>query len=295
MYGETHAYGNPFTGSGDVEGVSKITRDELVKFHDTWFRPNNSTLIVVGDTTMAEMKPKLEALFKGWKKGKVPTKNIGSVEPATKQQIYVIDRPGSPQSVILAGHVTLPKNNPDEIAVESMNQVLGGSFTSRINMNLREDKHWSYGSRTILVDAKGPRPFVAFAPVQTDKTAESMQELANELNQILEARPIEQDELDKVQANRILRLPGSWETSGEVSAAIQEIVEFGLPLDYYGNFAARVQGLQLADVQSAAGRVVRPAGMTWVVVGDRSQIEEKIRGLGWADVKLLDPDGNVVD
>jgi zinc protease len=295
MYGEGHAYANPFTGSGFVDGVTKIDRDELVKFHDTWFKPNNSTLIVVGDTTMDEMKPKLEALFKNWKKGKVPVKNIGDVKQAAKPRIYVIDRPGSPQSVILAGHVSLPKNNPDELAVESMNQVLGGTFTSRVNMNLREDKHWSYGSRTILVDAKGPRPFVAFAPVQTDKTAESMQELVNEMSGIVGDHPVEQDELDKVQANRILSLPGSWETSGEVSGAIQEIVEFGLPLDYYNNFAARVQSLQLADVRGAAGRVVHPGSITWVVVGDRSQIEEKIRELGWADVELLDPDGNVTN
>jgi zinc protease len=295
MYGEDHAYGNPFTGSGDVDGVNQMARDDLVKFHQTWFKPNNSTIIVVGDTTMEQMKPKLEKLFKGWKKGSVPKKNISDVAQHEKQAIYVIDRPGSPQSVILAGHVSLPKNNPDEIAIESMNQLLGGSFTSRINMNLREDKHWSYGSRTIMVDAKGPRPFVAFAPVQSDKTAESMQELANELNAILKDRPIEQDELDKVQANRILRLPGSWETSAEVSAAIQEIVEFDLPLDYYSNFAAEVQALELADVQSAASRVVQPQGVTWVVVGDRSLIEEGIRELGWADVQLLDPDGNVVN
>ncbi|HXV77466.1 MAG TPA: pitrilysin family protein [Candidatus Polarisedimenticolaceae bacterium] len=295
MYGDGHAYGNPFTGSGDIDGVTKMTRDDLIEFHQTWFKPNNSTIIVVGDTTIEEMTPKLESLFKRWKASDVPQKNIGAVTLKEKQTIYVIDRPGSPQSVILAGHVSPPKNNPDEIAIESMNQVLGGTFTSRVNMNLREDKHWSYGSRTIIVDAKGQRPFIAFAPVQSDKTAESMQELAKELSEILDDRPIEQGELDKVQANRILRLPGSWETSGEVASAIREIVEFGLPLDYYNSFAAEVRALQLADVQQAAERVVKPDGVTWVVVGDRSQIEQAIRGLGWADVKLLDADGNPVN
>jgi zinc protease len=294
MYGDGHAYGNPFTGSGDVDGVNEITRDELVQFHRTWFKPNNATMVVVGDTTMAEMKPKLEALFRDWKRGEVPKKNLAKVTAAEGQRIYVIDRPGSPQSVVLAGHVTMPRNNPDEIAIESMNQILGGSFTSRVNMNLREDKHWSYGSRTILIDARGQRPFVAFAPVQSDKTSESMKEVLGEMTGIVGDRPVAEDELEKVRVNRVLRLPGSWETTAEVASAIGEIVEFDLPLDYYDHLADEVNGLDLAQVRSAATEVVKPEELTWVVVGDRSKIEDGIRNLGWGEVRLLDPDGNVV-
>jgi zinc protease len=153
----------------------------LIKFHQAWLKPNNSTLIIVGATTMAEIKPKLEKLFAGWKPGETPKKNIGIVALPTKPAVYLIDRPGSLQSVIIAGHVAPPSNNPDEVAITTMNRILGGEFSSRVNMNLREDKHWSYGARTFIPGARGQRPFMGYAPVQTDKTKESMIELAKEL------------------------------------------------------------------------------------------------------------------
>ena len=145
LFGKDHAYGNPMTGSGHEDSVNKLTTADLKKYYDTWMKPNNSTLIVVGDTTLAELAPKLEKLFRNWKSGEVPKKNIATLERSAAQPgVYLIDRPGSIQSIIFAGEIAPPKNNPDEIAIETMNNILGGSFTSRINMNLREDKHWSY-------------------------------------------------------------------------------------------------------------------------------------------------------
>src|ERR1051326_7614083 len=173
LYGSGHAYGNPLTGSGTEASVEKLTRSDMKKFHDTWFKPNKATLIIVGDTTRNEILPRLEKLFDGWKPGEVPSKNISPVEQQRKSAVYLIDRPDSLQSVILAGHVAPPRSNPDEIAIETMNTILGGTFTSRVNMNLREDKHWSYGAFTLLWPARGQRPFIAYAPVQTDKTKES--------------------------------------------------------------------------------------------------------------------------
>ena len=164
LYGKNHAYGNPLTGSGTSASVSKLTRADVEKFHQTWFKANNATLVIVGGTTLAEITPKLEQLFKGWQKGEVPKKNVGQVAQQTKPVVYLMDRPGSQQSIIFAGHVAPPKANPDEIAIETMNNILGGTFTSRVNMNLREDKHWSYGAFTILFGARGQRPFIAYAP-----------------------------------------------------------------------------------------------------------------------------------
>ncbi len=189
LYGAGHAYANPWTGSGTEESISRITRDDLVKFHRTWFKPNNATLIVVGATTMAEIRPKLERAFAGWAQGDVPVKNIATVEQQPRSTVYLLDRPDATQSLILVGNVAPPKANPDEPAIETMNLVLGGSFTARINMNLREDKHWSYGAFTFFRDAKGQRPFVAYAPVQTDKTKEALVELQKELRGILTDRP----------------------------------------------------------------------------------------------------------
>src|SRR5205823_5122822 len=181
IYGGAHAYGNPFTGSGTEQSVAKITRDDLVKFHQTWFKPNNATLIVVGDTTLAEIQPKLERLFASWKQGDVPKKNISDVPLNGKPVVYLIDKPGAGQSVVMAGLVAPPRGNKDEIAIQTMNSVLGGMFMSRLNMNLREDKHWSYGAGSFLPNARAQRLFIAYAPAQTDKTKESVSEMSKEL------------------------------------------------------------------------------------------------------------------
>jgi zinc protease len=292
LYGAGHAYGNPFTGSGTEASVSKLTRADAQKFHQTWFKANNATLIIVGDTTLKEMTPKLEKLFAGWKPGEVPAKNIGKVEHQKKPSIYLIDRPDSLQSVIFAGNVAPPKANPEEIAIETMNNVLGGTFTSRVNLNLREDKHWSYGAFTFIPGARGQRPFIAYAPVQTDKTKESMLEMDKELKGILGKVPITEDELTKSQQNQTLQLPGTWETSSAVEGSIGEIVRFGLPDDYFVTYPDKVRALSVNDLSKAASQVVHTESLVWVVVGDRSKIEPGIRELGWGAVQLLDADGN---
>jgi zinc protease len=292
LYGAGHAYGNPFTGSGTEASVSNLTRVDMQKFHQTWFKANNATLIIVGDTTLKEITPKLEKLFAGWKAGEVPDKNISKVEQKPKTSVYLIDRPDSLQSVIFAGNVAPPRANPEEIAIETLNNVLGGTFTSRVNLNLRENKHWSYGAFTFIPGAKGQRPFVAYAPVQTDKTKESMLEMDKELKGILGQVPITQDELTKAQQNETLELPGSWETMGAVEGSIGQIVRFGLPDDYFVTFPDKVRALKVEDLSKAATLVVHPDNLVWVVVGDRSKIEPGIRDLGWGEVQLLDADGN---
>lgn len=294
IYGETHAYSLPFTGSGFEESVAKLTRDDLVKFHKTWFKPNNATLIVVGATTMDEIKPKLEKLFKDWKRGETPQKDISVVEHREKPIVYLVDKPGALQSIIFAGHVAPPKANPDEIAIETMNNILGGTFTSRINMNLREDKHWSYGSRSILVGARGQRPFITYAPVQTDKTKESMVEILRELKGILGEKPATSEELTKIQKNRTLRLPGSWETIASVGNSINEIIRYGLPDNHFETYASRIHGLKLEQISAAARQVVHPGNLIWVVVGDREKIESGIRELELGEIEFIDPDGNPI-
>jgi zinc protease len=294
LYGKDHAYGNPFTGSGFEDSVAKLTADELAKYHSTWSKPNNATLIVVGATTLKEIQPKLEKLFKNWTPGDVPKKNISNVEMQPKPVVYLMDKPGAVQSVIIAGHIAPPKSDPNDIPIEMMNQILGGSFTSRINMNLREDKHWSYGSRSIVVDASGQRPFFAYAPVQTDKTKESMVEISKELSEILNARPATGEELDKVQKNRVLRLPGSWETVNEVGDALNEIVRFGLPDDYYQTYAGKISALTLADINKASKQVVHPQSLVWVVVGDRAKVEAGVKELNFGELRYIDGDGTVI-
>ncbi len=294
LYGPHHAYGNPFTGSGTMDSVSKLTPEDMRKFHDTWFKADNATLVIVGDTTMDEMVPKLENLFKDWKKGPVPQKDISPVEPPNHPQVYLIDRPGSIQSIIFAGRVAPPKSNPHEIAIETMNDILGGSFTSRINMNLREDKHWSYGSHSFLVGARGQRPFLVFAPVQTDKTSESMHEVEQELSGIIGSHPITEPELEKAKKNETLQLPGAWETIAEVASSIAEIVRYRLPEDYFQVYPDKISALDLPDVEQAAKEVIHPNQLTWVVVGDRSKIESGLRDLGLGELHLIDTEGKPI-
>lgn len=294
LYGKNHAYGNPMTGSGTEETVKKITRDDLIKFHQTWFKPNNSTLVIVGDITLDEILPKLEKLFDGWKPGTVPVKNISEVAHKEKSVVYILDRPGSLQSLIFAGHIAPSSSDPDDIAIEMMNTIFGGAFTSRINMNLREDKHWSYGASSFLMGARGQRPFIVYASVQTDKTKESMVEIKKELEQIKTTKPPTEEELNKNKQNEILALPGSWETMRSVLNSIVTIVKYNLPDDYYQKYPQKLQQLNLDDVKRATNKVIQPDKLVWVVVGDRSKIEKGIRELNYGEFYFVDSDGNPI-
>ena len=176
IYGDDHAYALPMTGSGTEESVAAITRDDLIAYHDTWFKPNNATMIVVGDTTLEEIAPMLESLFADWSPGAVPEKNIPAVELPEASRVILVNRPGSEQSIIFGGQLVFDRSDEREMALRAANEAFGGAFTSRINMNLREDKAWSYGVRSMLVDTQSQRPFIVYAPVQTDRTADSLVE-----------------------------------------------------------------------------------------------------------------------
>ncbi len=294
LYGEGHAYSMPLTGSGTEESVGRISRDSLVDYHATWFRPNNATMIVVGDTSMAEIKPKLERLLGNWEPGTIPTKNVTDVSVRDAEQVFIIDRPGSEQSIIIAGNIAPAVSDGNELAVETMNEIIGGSFTSRINMNLREDKTWAYGAFTLLLDTKGQRPFIAYAPVQTDKTMESMAEIKRELVEYLGDNPATDEEINKVKSNNTLSLPGRWETAAAVLRDIGEIVNYDLPDDYWDTYADNVRNVSAGQIAEAADAVIKPDKLIWVVVGDREIIESRVRELELGEITFLDHDGNEI-
>jgi zinc protease len=205
-----------------------------------------------------------------------------------KAAVYLIDRPGALQTVVLAGNLAPPKNNPDEVAIEAMNTILGGEFGSRINLNLREDKHWSYGAFSFIRDARGQRPFVAYAPVQTDKTKEAIVEVGKELRGILKDRPVEPAELAKAQSSLTLALPGEWETMSAVASTVRSIITFGLDDRYYDAYPAKVRALGVSQIPSAAAEVVHPDQLIWVIVGDRAKIEAGVRELNLGEVKVIE-------
>jgi zinc protease len=178
--------------------------------------------------------------------------------------------------------------------MQAANTVLGGLFTSRLNMNLREDKHWSYGASTGLVEARGPRPYYAYASVQTDKTAESMVEMRRELAEAVGKRPLTAAELEQARKALVLSLPGENETTPEVAGSFLNILTFGPPDSYYNDCVGKVRNLTLAQANAALQRLVRPQALTWIVVGDLAKIEAKVRKLGFGEVRVLDADGNEV-
>ena len=294
IYGANHPYGQPFSGSGTESSLAKITRDSVAQFHASWYKPNNATLFIVGDTTLAEIKPKLEKLFGDWKTGEVPKKNIAQVQHREKTTVYLIDRPGAVQSVIIAGQVAPSRNNTDEPAIDVFNSLLGGSFVSRLNMNLREDKHWSYGAFTTIIGARGQRSFLGIAPVQSDKTSESLAEMVKEFRDVLRSKPVTDEEVGKMQESLTRSMVGDRETKNGVLGDMLSISRYGLPEDYYATYAQKVNALKKSDINAIAERILRPEKMIYVVVGDRAQVEKGIRELNLGDVQLLDADGNPV-
>jgi zinc protease len=251
-------------------------------------------MIVVGDTNLAEITPHLEALFEDWAPGDIPEKTIPAVTLPEQTRVVLIDRPGSEQSFIIAGHIMTPKSDERELAIQSMNFSFGGSFTSRVNMNLREDKAWSYGVRSVIIDTMRQRPFIIYAPVQTDKTAASMLELDREFREIRTSRPISEEEVNTSKRQDTLRLPGRWETARAVMNDIAEIVRFGLPEDYWRGYADLVAAVDVAEVNAAARDLLAPDSLTWVVVGDLALIEADIRALNLGPIELMDADGNLL-
>jgi zinc protease len=294
IYGKGHAYALPLTGSGTEAAVARIGRGDLVKYHQTWFKPNNATLLVVGDTTLAEITPLLEKAFGGWKAGDVPKKNVAQVAPPDKPVVYLMDKPGALQSVIYGVQLAPPRNAPDAVQLQVVNNIFGGVFSSRINMNLREDKHWSYGVRSSLPAAVGQRLYISSSPVQTDKTREALQELVKEYGGIAGARPITADELVNAQTNETLNLPGSFETAGQLAGAYSAIVQYKLPENYYNTFTQTVLSMTPEQANALAARTIVPGKLTWMVVGDMSKVETGVRELNLGEVRKIDADGNPV-
>jgi zinc protease len=292
LYGKGHAYALPLTGTGTEEAVRKMTREDLVKYHQAWFKPNNATLLVVGDTTLAEVKPLLEKEFAGWKAGDVPKKNVTQVAQPSATTVYLIDRPGALQSMIYGAQLAPPRNSPEAVPLQVVNSIFGGTFSSRINMNLREDKHWSYGVSSQIPSAVGQRPFMSASPVQTDKTADALQELVKEYRNMAGGKPITAVELKDAQDNLTLGLPGAFETDSQLSGAYSTILQYQLPENYYNTFTEKALSLTPEQANALAARSMMPDKLVWVVVGDMSKVEQSVRALNLGEVRKIDVDGN---
>ena len=284
LFGPAHAYGLPLTGSGTEESVRNLAPQEMARFHSTWFKPNNATFVVVGDTTLADIKPALEKFFGRWPQGDVPVKNVSTVPRPAHPAIYLVDKPGALHSIVIAGTIAPPPDPRSETVIETMNNIFGGTFGARLNMNLREEKHWSYGAASILYGARAQRPFLAYASVQADKTADSIREMLSELSGMTGAKPIRKEELEKVKQQQILELPGAHETMNSIGNLFGDLLQLGLPLDFYDSYVRRLSAITIPELEDCAKRLLDPGHMIWMVVGDRAQIEPALRELQIGDI-----------
>jgi zinc protease len=252
-------------------------------------------MIVVGDTSLEEIVPLLESFFSNWASNEIPQKSIPPVELPESSRIILVDRPGSEQSIIIGGQVVFAKSDERELALQTFNDIFGGSFTSRINMNLREDKAWSYGVRSMLVDTMNQRPFIVYAPVQSDRTADSLIELDRELRELLNDRPVNDEEVATSKKRNTLTLPGRWETAQAVANDIAQMVRFTLPDDYWEQYADLVSDVSVQEANAAARNQLKPDQLIWVVVGDLAEIEDEVRALNLGELALMDVDGKILD
>lgn len=287
-------YGNHPYGRDNTEATLKaITRNDLVKYYESTFKPNNGVLIVVGKYKKAELKKKLEAAFAEWKPGDVSLKSLPAAKQLDRTGIYLIDRPNSAQSVVSIGQIGIDRMNPDYFPVVIMNSILGGAITSRISMNLREDKGYTYGANSGLQYRRGPGPFRAGGDIQTAVTKEAIIEFIKELNGIRGAIPITAKELDYNKQSLIRRYPSAFETVGGISGQLSNLVVYGLPGSYFNDYILKINAVTLDDVNRVAKQYLDPSKMAIVIVGDRKVVEPGLKELGY-DITILDADGNPV-
>ena len=280
LYGKDYPYGVPFSGSGDPAVVARLTPAELTKFHDDWLRPADATIFVVGDTTLAKVMPLLEKSFGDWRDpGAAPKKNF-DVAPAPQQgRILLLDRPNTPQSLIFGGQVMPVKGTDDLIALMQANEVLGGSFLSRMNMDLRETKHWSYGVQGFISRVRHNVPYLVYAPVQADQTGPSIAAMQADMNTFLGGKGVTPAELTRTIDGSIRELPGQFETAAAVMSGMEANVLYGRPDNYYETLATRYRSLTGPELDAAAKAAIDPSKMTWVVIGDAAKVKPQLDSL----------------
>jgi predicted Zn-dependent peptidase len=277
LYGKAHPYGVPFTGTGDPEVVKKVTRDDLVAFQRAWLRPDNAKIFVVSNLPLAQVTPLLEQSFGAWKpEGPKGVKNFAAATPPAQSRIVLIDRPGSPQSLILGGALLPVKGKDELITLLAANDVLGGNFLSRLNMDLRETKGWAYGVNSQVNRVTETAPYLIYAPVQADKTGASIAAMLADANEFLTVKGVTADELQRTVNGSIRELPGSFETSGDVLGGMQRNALYGRADDYYDTLAERYRAMKAADLDQAARAVIDPKKLLWVVVGDAAKVRPQL-------------------
>ena len=282
LYGD-HPYGN--SPLGTEASIRALSVADLQRFHEAYFKANNATVIVVGDVTRDEVVPRLERAFGGWAAGDVPSTDLARVPGVGRREVLLVDKPGAAQSEIRIGRIGAPRLTDDYYALQVLNTVLGGSFTSRLNQNLREDKGWTYGAGSSFAFREEAGPFLASSAVQTDVTDKALQEFFKEFDAI--RRPVPAEELERAKNYEALGFPSAFQSVRGIASSLEEVVEYDLPRDYLNHYVDRMLAVTQREVRDAAQQYVTPERFVIVVVGDREKIEAGIRALDLGPVRLL--------
>jgi zinc protease len=285
LFGTSHRYG--MSEAGTPDSVKALTEPDLRAFYTAQYRPDRAELIVVGDVTTAVVMPLLDRAFGGWRAtGEVTARQpLPEVRQPAARRVVLVDKPGAAQSQIRIGWIGVPRSTPDYFPLTVANTILGGSFTSRLNTNLRETHGYAYGASSQFAMRRQAGPFVAAAGVQTDKTAESVREFFNEFDGI--RKPIPGDEFGKAQRNVALGFPGDFETTGDLIARLQTQVTLDLPDDVYSTYVQQVLAVTAVDANRVMTTHIQPARFLVVVVGDKAKVEAPLRALNLGPMTVL--------
>jgi zinc protease len=287
VFGAAHRYGTGATGTPAT--LRSFTTQDLRAFHAAMYLPSNAALVVAGAVTMESLLPRLEEHFGGWRTISPVTRvPVPTAPRSAAREVTIVDMPGAAQSQIRIGWVGVPRATPDYFPLQVLNAILGGSFTSRLNQNLREQHGYSYGASSRFEMRLSAGPFVAGAGVQTDKTAEALREFFHELHGI--QAPVEADELAKARNFLALGFPGEFETIRDLAAHIEELIVYNLPDDYFEQYIGAIQAVTADSIRRAAATYIQPDRFVVTIVGDRQEIEPGIRALDLGPVRILTVD-----
>ncbi len=287
LYGPGHPYAQPQNGT--EASVQALQRDQIVSYYRANYIPNNAGIVLVGDITIDEAKAKLEKAFSSWKQGTAQPVTVPDPSLPAKTRIVIVDKPGSPQSMIVAGSVGLKRSSPDWTAVQVVNNALGGQFISRVNMNLRENKGFTYGASTWFSGQRGTGASWSYAPVQAQSTKEAVFELVKEIRDIVSSRPLAGDELRISQEQLLKGFQSYFEDIGTMAASLGNMVAFDLPDDNWQTFDSRVTSVDAAKAMETATKYLHPDALIIVVVGDKEKIEPGLKELNLGEVVSIDP------
>lgn len=290
IYGSVHPYGAPAIGT--EASVKSLSTADLQAYYQANFKPNNSTLIIVGDVNPDQIESKINSLFGAWQRGDVQALAYTDPPKAASTTIYLIDKPGAAQSSFRIGSVGVPRSTKDFFALNVMNTILGGSFTSRLNQNLRETKGYTYGASSRFDMRRSAGPFTASAEIVAAKTDSALLEFMKELNSIRQTVP--PDELARSKRYLQLQLAGNFETTQQIASALIPVALYNLPLDYYNNYVQNIEAVTQADVARVAQQYINPGSLAVVIVGDRKTIEQALKTTNVGSISIRDMAGQPI-